>query len=260
MKNHYNCIYMYTNKINGKRYIGQTKDFNKRYSSHLNSSLNNKSNRHNLPFHKAIRKYGIENFQIDILVENISTKDELNELEKSFISYFNTLCKNGIGYNVAEGGGSANPFKGKTEEEMEEFKKGCRERNLGKKLSDDHKRKISEANKTMIFTNEHRRKISESKKGKKRSKECKEKIANKKRGTKHSEETKKKMSESSTKKVKVIQMDTENNVIKIWDSIKQASKELNIDNSAISKCCRGKLKQTGGFKWKYIGDEENGNL
>ena len=31
MINHYNCIYMYTNLINGKRYVGKAKDFNKRH-------------------------------------------------------------------------------------------------------------------------------------------------------------------------------------------------------------------------------------
>lgn len=46
-------------------------------------------------------------------------------------------------------------------------------------------------------------------------------------------------------------MDKEGNVIKIWDFIAQAQKELKIKN--ISSCCQNKwgYKTTGGFKWKY---------
>ena len=35
MSNHFNCIYMYINKVNGKRYVGKAKDFNKRHNQHL---------------------------------------------------------------------------------------------------------------------------------------------------------------------------------------------------------------------------------
>ena len=119
MENHYNCIYMYTNKINGKRYIGQTVNFNKRHIGHKSSSMNEKIKDYHSPFHDAIRKYGIDNFQIDILAENIENQLERDELESSFIKYFNTLCCNGCGYNISSGGGVyGNPYAGKTEEEM----------------------------------------------------------------------------------------------------------------------------------------------
>ena len=45
----------------------------------------------------------------------------------------------------------------------------------------------------------------------------------------------------------IAQYDLNGNLIKVWDYMKQASIELGIDQSAISKCCRGKLKTTGGF-------------
>ena len=35
MENHYNCIYMYINKINERKYVGQAKDFNKRHMTHM---------------------------------------------------------------------------------------------------------------------------------------------------------------------------------------------------------------------------------
>ena len=35
MENHYNCIYMYTNLINGKKYVGKAKDFDVRHNQHL---------------------------------------------------------------------------------------------------------------------------------------------------------------------------------------------------------------------------------
>jgi predicted Zn-dependent protease len=49
----------------------------------------------------------------------------------------------------------------------------------------------------------------------------------------------------------VLQYDLNMNLIKEWNDITQASKELNIYNSNISMCCKGKLKTTGGYIWKY---------
>ena len=49
----------------------------------------------------------------------------------------------------------------------------------------------------------------------------------------------------------VLQYDLNMNLIKEWNDITQASKELNIYNSNISTCCKGKLKTTGGYIWKY---------
>ena len=52
------------------------------------------------------------------------------------------------------------------------------------------------------------------------------------------------------KKVIQINKDTKE-IIKIYNSIKEASKELKIDSSSISKCCKGKRKTAGNYIWKY---------
>lgn len=52
------------------------------------------------------------------------------------------------------------------------------------------------------------------------------------------------------KNTKLIQLDIENNVIKKWDSMTQASKELGIPISSISLCCKGVYKTAGKFKWE----------
>ena len=49
----------------------------------------------------------------------------------------------------------------------------------------------------------------------------------------------------------VVQYDLKGNIIKEWESISLASIYLNIDKSAISKCCRGIYKTTNKFKFKY---------
>jgi len=69
-------IYRATNKINGKFYIGQTTydKLYKRISSHIWYAKNYNTN---IPFANALRKYGKENFDWDILEEcNISEKGE----------------------------------------------------------------------------------------------------------------------------------------------------------------------------------------
>lgn len=53
----------------------------------------------------------------------------------------------------------------------------------------------------------------------------------------------------------IIQLDLEGNVIKKYDSARQASNELNISYKCISKCCLGKLKTYKGFQWKFVSEE-----
>ena len=227
-ENHYNCIYMYINKVNGKRYVGQAVDFNRRHKSHILKSSNK------YPIDKALNKYGIENFEIKILAENIPTQEKMNEYEKFFIKRFNSLIKNGMGYNLASGGNNGNPLAGKTEEEIKEI----------------------------------RRKQSESNKGENNSmygKTCKN---NPFYGKHHTEETKQKMREIHKGK-KIAQYDKENNLIKVWRSTMDIQYELGINNSNIIKCCKfweincdkeewfknhkgSPIKSTGGFIWKYI--------
>ena len=52
------------------------------------------------------------------------------------------------------------------------------------------------------------------------------------------------------KKVNQYNKDT-NSLIKQWESLTEASKNLNIDLTGINKCCRGVFKTAGGYKWRY---------
>ena len=52
---------------------------------------------------------------------------------------------------------------------------------------------------------------------------------------------------------KVAQIDKNNNeIIKIWDSLTEASKEINIDVATIQNVCAKRRKTAGGFIWKYV--------
>lgn len=55
----------------------------------------------------------------------------------------------------------------------------------------------------------------------------------------------------NSSKKPVLQFDQQNNFIKKWDSITEAGATLKIQKGSISRCCKGELKTTGGFKWKY---------
>lgn len=92
-------IYQAKNKINGKKYIGQTiRSFVQRKYEHIAASKNGCKNY----FHSAIRKYGKENFEWTILEENVLNKKRLDEIEIFYIGYFDTLAPNG--YNLTIGG------------------------------------------------------------------------------------------------------------------------------------------------------------
>lgn len=95
-------IYRATNKINGKQYIGYTsKTLEKRMKIHLYHSRSTHDKHYYYVFATAIRKYGFENFQWEILC-NCLTIEECYDKEKKLILKHNTLAPNG--YNISKGG------------------------------------------------------------------------------------------------------------------------------------------------------------
>lgn len=93
-------IYKYTNKKNGKIYIGQTINPSQRFNQHKSSAFNERDKSYNYPLHRAFRKYGIEQFDYEVIASTEDT-EALNLLERYFIEKFDSI-KNG--YNILEGG------------------------------------------------------------------------------------------------------------------------------------------------------------
>lgn len=91
-------IYRIFNKINGKSYIGQTTySFKHRYWGegwHINT--------HNQYLKRAVKKYGLLNFEVSFLAENVESIEKLNQLEEFFIKEYNSIYPNG--YNFKSGG------------------------------------------------------------------------------------------------------------------------------------------------------------
>ena len=146
-------IYKHTNTISGKSYIGKTiHGLNVRWKSHISTAKNKSYNSH---FHNAIRKYGVETWEHEILfVSFLKDDDYLYEIEEELIQQYNTV-KNG--YNILFGGsgtgsGENNPFYGRTHSEetkqrMRDSKKGENHPMYGKSLPEKTKRKLSDSTK-----------------------------------------------------------------------------------------------------------------
>lgn len=99
-------IYIIRNLVNNKIYIGQSVDIKRRWQEHLRSGQPEKYNKKSLrdantPIHRAMQKYGVNNFSIQIL--EVCSKENLNSKEKYWIKIFNATNKN-FGYNITNGG------------------------------------------------------------------------------------------------------------------------------------------------------------
>ena len=91
-------IYKITNIINKKSYIGQTTySIDKRWKEHIADSKKKNLNR---PLYSAMRKYGVENFVIEVLEENIP----LFLLDRKEIIYIQCFSTYKTGYNATVGG------------------------------------------------------------------------------------------------------------------------------------------------------------
>lgn len=92
-------LYRIINKINGKIYIGQTIQPNKRWSQHRRDAMNP-----TMTIHYAINKYGAYNFEFEVIA-GCKTWENANEIEALLISQYNSVVP--MGYNVSLGGMNA---------------------------------------------------------------------------------------------------------------------------------------------------------
>jgi group I intron endonuclease len=246
-------IYIIVNKLNDKKYIGQTKQkLKSRFTGHKSKA--NKGSK--LAFHNAIRKYGIENFEIILLEGNIDNVEISNQREIQLIKKYNTLLPNG--YNTAPGGLNQISSRKSTN------------------LSPDHKMKIQNSHKKNckpiiqynIETGESIKEWSSGKEIRRNnfsraniSQICK---SDKKFGyIYNSGWCYKEFYDTVKDKIiltnlrynahgKTIKcLDLNGNLIKIYTKIVDAAKELRCNPSSIQDCIKGRIKTCKGFIWQY---------
>lgn len=140
----YGSIYIITNQITGKQYIGQTTmSVEFRFKTHCNGKPKQIISR-------AIRKYNRANFTVKEIYVSFD-KDDLDNTEQQLIVYYNTIVP--AGYNVEIGGGSAGK---KTPEQiavmsvrLKQWRKDHPDFNKGKKASSETKKRMSESQKAV---------------------------------------------------------------------------------------------------------------
>jgi len=218
-------IYLVTNKVNNKKYVGFTiQTIRRRWKSHIWMAMSGykHSSSSNIYFYNAIRKYGPENFIIEQIYESEDINHTKNVMENFFILKYNTFWNCEEGYNSTLGGEGTIGYKRTPEqiekirkrttgrklspkriEEMRQYMKGNKYA-LGMKHSDETKKIISEKGKGRVVSEEARMKIGMAHRGKKLSPEQIKNMSLSRKGkpgTKHTEEYKKMMSEVLTGRV-----------------------------------------------------------
>jgi predicted GIY-YIG superfamily endonuclease len=218
-------VYIATNKVNAKQYVGITKDIKRRWRQHASANGSAPA------FHAAIQKYGPENFVFSHVCDAFDFECAC-EIEKMFIQQHNTQSPNG--YNLTHGGDGvggrpmsdegknvrrtaslafsssltkeqrSNLFghsKGKklTFEHIEKIRVSNKGRNLGKKASEETRAKMSVVRKgkpRKPLNEETKEKIRQSLLGRKMPESEKKKHASF-TGRNHTEETKEKIKNSN---------------------------------------------------------------
>lgn len=192
-------IYLLTNKINEKIYVGQSKDVNQRWRHHKASVKNNRPTQ---IVHHAMIKYGLDNFVFEVIA-GCKTQEDINWAEEYFINYYDSINN---GYNLTNGGCVApktEEWKRKVSEKLmghevtQETRDKVSKGNTGKIRSDEFKKDVGDFWRGKERTKEHRENLSKSLTGNKLSEETKQKISISGKGRVTSEETKKKISEKS---------------------------------------------------------------
>ena len=163
-------VYKIVNKINNKIYIGKANNVEIRWAKHLYIAATDQTNPAFTYFHAALKKNGEINFNFEI-IEELESEELAFEKEIYWINFYNSNNRE-IGYNLTAGGVGPS---GRIQSQEEKLNKSIILKKyytnhphaaLGRKLTDEHKKKISEGNLGKIMSDEAKNKISISNSGK----------------------------------------------------------------------------------------------
>jgi group I intron endonuclease len=227
-------VYKITNKYNGMIYIGQTiGTAANRWYGHVSDS---KHRQHCRVLSRAIKKYGRENFSIEVLGNYLNLED-LNNAEIYFIELFNCLAPNG--YNLDSGGRNQGHRNSDTCRAISEGLKGKMTGKLnpfwGKIHSPETKKLISSANKGKLPPNT----------GRLHSKETRAKIAAANLGRLSKCKGKFKVSSRSIATLCI------NSGI-IYPTMREAARQTGCSHSGVKAVIAGRQKQTGNLQFKKV--------
>ncbi len=257
-------IYKITNIVNNKSYIGlTTKSLEKRMQNHLYAISKDKG----CPIlGAAIKKYGIENFKMSLII--ICFDSDLGYYEKEYIKKYNTQAPHG--YNILEGG-IGGGFQGKLHS-PETKQKISNSFKLFVKNNPSYIQRLSERTTLQMQNTDVREYMNKSEKWKATLKEGRVGGRAHKDG-KLSDETKSKISHSlklyhtnkEAKQIKINrtihghyiqQYDLSNNMVMQYNSISDAAKKNNIPRSTLIKSVKSGEGTVGGFRWKKVSKEQ----
>lgn len=262
-------IYKITNKITKKCVIGETKhNPEARWKRHLRAINKNTG----CPaLRDAIKKYGVENFKLEVLI--ICFDEDRYIYEKQYIKKYNSQVPNG--YNILEGG-EGGGFIGKKHTEETKQKLSDSLKKFYENPEERHKKSLT--NKEAMKKVDMKKIIANSEKYKKAVEEGRVGGRSHKNNKDHklSEETKQKIRESvlkyyqenkeETRQIniekhrnimanatgkKVIQYTTNNEFIKEYISISEAGRTSGVKKRNIQQVLSGRTKTAGGYIWKY---------
>ena len=269
-------IYKITNKINGKCYIGQSNDINRRWRQEL--SPNAKLNPH---LARAFEKYGTDNFEFEIIEE--CQRELLNEREQFWINIYNSADKN-FGYNKTFGGdGNLGRHFIMSDTQKEKIRKA----NIGRKLTENQLIALRERasnkidpNQIVIFCYETNKYYLSIGKAAEELRICKDSIRHVINGQDNHASNYRfcKISDNINEFIESCQqldnyLNEHNITLKqyyirqgkpnkkqvfcieteqIFESASEAARQMNLNKHCIIWCCNGKYKQTGNYHFKYI--------
>lgn len=167
--------------------------------------------------YRAIQKYGWENIKHNV-VRIVETKEEAEQLERLFIFKYGSNDKR-FGYNIMSGGDARGNLPYESRKRIGEKNKKHWEE------SPVLKQQASERMKKRMADPEYRKKVFDALNA----------------------------ADSFTGKNKkrVVQMDVDGNVIKIWNGLIDVQRSGIATRQAISLCCLGKLKTVKGYRWEF---------
>lgn len=184
-------VYQLKNNVNGKLYCGITRNLKKRLSGHRSNAklLNTK-----MLISRAISKYGWENFSCDVIGEYDSLEECAAREVAEIARYKEQSVEN---YNTHPGGTSGLDYRTMSDSKVAEWRHNLSRARIGKRISEETRKKISIARKSQTppmlgrsHSEETKRKISAANKGKVLSKSTRKKIgeANRRRCQRHKSE------------------------------------------------------------------------